>query len=97
MTCNEAREIARLTRGEKFIGEYGKFDVDSMVNWQPVERTEFKERTEFNTFMLRVYHSMASETVNVVTSFICVITQLRHSVLATFVLFPSFDIAIKLL
>ena len=41
MTCNEAREITRFTRGEKFIGECGDLEVDSMVKWQPVERTEF--------------------------------------------------------
>ena len=27
MTCNVAREIARLTRGEKYIGECGNFEV----------------------------------------------------------------------
>ena len=62
MTCNEAREIARLTRGEKFIDECGNFEVDSMVNWQPVERTEFNgnrlargpgETTRANVFWTR--------------------------------------------
>ena len=41
MTCNEAGETARLTRGEKLTGECGDYEVDSMTNWQPVERTEF--------------------------------------------------------
>ena len=41
MACDEAREIARVTRGEKFISECGNFEVDSMVNWHLVKRNEF--------------------------------------------------------
>ena len=48
----------RLTRGEKFIGECGTCEVDSMVNWQPVKRTEFngnrpEETTRANVFWTR--------------------------------------------
>ena len=59
MTCNEAREIAGLTRGKKFIGECGNFEVDSMVSLQPLERTEFNgnmgpgETTRANVFWTR--------------------------------------------